>query len=227
MQVQEPYVVEALSRSEYFRGLSRGACERLAALCAVRKLHKREVLFREQARGNAIYLLLEGRIRLHKTSPQGAETVIRTIKPGELFAEVVLFELDRYPVTAEALTPARLVAISRHDILQLLDFSDFRNDFIRMLMRKQRYLAERLRSMAGHDVEDRFFLFLREQYGEQISISPTLPKKDIAAAIGATPETLSRLLQKLKRKKVLQWKGRTLILAVNFWPKFRERLAEE
>ena len=223
----QPMPVDALSRSAYFRGLSRGACERLAALCAVRTLRKREVLFREQARGDAIYLLLEGRVRLHKTSPQGTETVIRTIKPGEIFAEVVLFESDRYPVTAEALTPARLVAISRHDILRLLDFSDFRNDFIAMLMRRQRYLAERLRSMAGHDVEDRFFLFLREQYGEQTTITLTLSKKDIAAAIGATPETLSRLLQKLKRRKALQWKGKTLTLARDFWPKFRERLAGE
>lgn len=226
MKAEEPYIVEALSRSEYFRGLSRGACERLAALCGVRTLGKRDVLFREQARGDAIYLLLEGRVRLHKTSPQGTETVIRTIKPGEIFAEVVLFEFDRYPVTAEALTPVRLLAISRHDILRLLDFSDFRNDFIRMLMRKQRYLAERLRSMAGHDVEERFFLFLREQYGEEPIVTLTLSKKDIAAAIGATPETLSRLLQKLRKKKVLQWKGKTLTLPGDFWPQFRERLAE-
>jgi CRP/FNR family transcriptional regulator len=218
---------DILCASEYFRGLSRGACERLASVCRQRTLRKREVLFREQARGDGVYLLLEGRIRLHKTSADGAEVVIRTLKPGETFGEVVLFEQDRYPVTATALMAARVIVIPRHDLLRLLDFSDFRNDFIALLMRRQRYLAERIRYLSAYDVEQRFFLFLREQYGELDSITLTISKKDIAAAIGATPETFSRLLQRLRKEKALQWKGKTLTVSRGFWPKFSERLAED
>jgi CRP/FNR family transcriptional regulator len=208
---------DVLSRTAFFKELSPGARERLAGVCRARHLRKKEILFREEERGHAMFLLEEGRIRLHKTTADGDEVVIRTIKPGETFGEVVLFEEDRYPVTAMALTPATVLAFARDDIRLLLGYSEFRDDFIAMLMRKQRYLAERVRLLTAHDVEERFALFLKEQYGEQPRLTTMLSKKDIAAAIGATPETLSRLLRRLKKQKKLQWSGRTLTLRPDFW----------
>ena len=52
--------------------------------------------------------------------------------------------------------------------------------------------------------------FLREQYGDRKTVHLAVSKKDIAAAIGTTPETLSRLILKLKKRRILVWKGRTI-----------------
>ncbi|MCX6995528.1 MAG: Crp/Fnr family transcriptional regulator [Kiritimatiellaeota bacterium] len=199
-----------LAQASFFQGLSPASREALADVCRPRDLRKHEVLFREDERGSAMYLLAAGHVRLHKTGPDGAEVVIKIIAPGETFAEVVLFEEDRYPVTAVALAASRVFVFLRQDIQHLLGASGFRRDFIGMLMRKQRYLTEKIRQLTVHDVETRFLAFLREQYGLRDVIQTTLSKKDIAAAIGATPETLSRLIQRLRRRKAIIWTGRTI-----------------
>ncbi|MCK5843194.1 MAG: helix-turn-helix domain-containing protein, partial [Victivallales bacterium] len=47
--------------------------------------------------------------------------------------------------------------------------------------------------------------------------TPDLSKKDIASAIGATPETFSRLLQKLEKSCDFSWKGKAIQTQPNFW----------
>jgi CRP/FNR family transcriptional regulator len=181
---------------------------------------KRDLLFMEGSEGKAVYLLTSGSIQLVKTNMDGKETVIKTVKQGELFAEVILFEKSRYPVTAIACTEAEVIELPRSGFLKLLDAADFRNDFMAMLMHKQRYLAERIQQLTSMDAEARFVEFLREHYGEKEKITPDIPKKDIASAIDATPETFSRLLQKLEKRGGFTWKGKTITAKPSFWEQF-------
>ena len=171
--------IHLLGQTHLFAGLSPEHRQAIAKVCAVREAGKQEVLFREGDTGSAFYLLVRGQIRLHKMAPDGKEIVIKVIRPGETFAEVVLFEEARYPVTAVALTDALLLAILKRDLHRLLDEADFRNDFIAMLMRKQRYLADRIRQLSTANVEERFFNFLRDQYGAD---------EEIEVAIGRGPK---------------------------------------
>jgi CRP-like cAMP-binding protein len=206
-----------LDQTRFFEGISPSSKEALSKLCMPYERSKQTVLFREGEPGDAMYLLVRGRISLHKLSPDGRETVIKVIKPGEVFAEVILFEQRLYPVTALALTEILVFKLLRRDLLGLLRQEDFRNDFIAMLLRKQRYLANRIQQLTSQDVEQRLRAFLREQYGEQEQIHAEINKKQLAAAIDATPETLSRLLQDLKRRKCLIWKQGIITIAPAFW----------
>jgi len=213
--------IELIRNAKFFAGLSEAACHRLAALSRRRTVPKRDLLFMEGAEGKAIYLLTSGSIQLVKTNLDGKETVINTVKQGELFAEVILFEKNRYPVTAIACTDAEVIELPRAGFLKLLDEPEFRNDFMAMLMHKQRYLAERIQQLTSMDVEARFVEFLREHYGEREQITPNLPKKDIASAIGATPETFSRLLQKLEKRGGFNWTGKSIQVTEEFWTSFQ------
>ncbi len=210
-------VLSIIDQARFFEGISRASKEALARLCLPVERPKKTVLFHEGDPGEAMLLLAQGRIGLHKLSADGREITIKVIKPGEVFAEVILFEEKHYPVTAVALTDVLILKLSRRDLLQLLCQEDFRNDFIAMLLRKQRYLADKIRQLTSQDVEDRLRSFLREQYGEKERIKTEINKKQLAAAIGATPETLSRLLQRLKRRKCLSWKNGVLTTTRSFW----------
>lgn len=214
----DPY--QLIRNARFFSGLSETACKRLAELSRRRTLSRRDILFMEGSEGSAVYLLTSGSIQLVKTSADGKETVIKTIKEGELFAEVILFEKSRFPVTATACTEAEVIELPRSGFLKLLNEEDFRNDFMAMLMHKQRYLAERIQQLTSMDVEARFVEFLREHYGEKEKITPDLSKKDIASAIGATPETFSRLLQKLEKRAGFSWEGKTIQVTPDFWKQF-------
>jgi CRP/FNR family transcriptional regulator len=199
-----------LEHSGFFKELSIDGRKALAAICRPVKARRGETLFREGSEGERFFLLVSGRIRLHKTRPDGEEVVIKILAPGETFGEVVLFESPCYPVTAVALGESALLSVSRLEIKTLLAEASFREDFIAMLMRKQRYLAQRIGLLSTESVEGRFFHFLREHFGPTATIEVTLAKKEIAAAIGVTPETLSRLIARLTRRKAIAWKGRTL-----------------
>ncbi len=205
-------IVALFDHSDFFKGVGAHSKELLAGICIEKSAAKKETLFAEGDRGSALYLLATGAVSLYKTTTEGREVVIKVVRPGELFAEVILFEQDRYPVSALSMTASRLFVLPKARFYSLLDNVEFRNDFIGMLMRKQRYLADRIRHLTTNDVEERFFIFIREQYGDGDLIVPALSKKDMAAAIGATPETYSRLLTRLAGEGKIALEGKTIRL---------------
>jgi CRP-like cAMP-binding protein len=206
-----------IDQAGFFEGISRASKDALAGVCLPVERPKQTTLFREAEPGEAMFLLVRGRISLHKLSPDGRETVIKVIKPGEVFAEAILFEKKHYPVTAVSLTNILVFKLLRRDMMGLLRQEDFRNDFIAMLLRKQRYLADKIQQLTSQDVEQRLRAFLLEQYGEREEIQAEINKKQLASAIGATPETLSRLLQDLRERKCLTWKQGIIRISADFW----------
>jgi CRP-like cAMP-binding protein len=210
-------IYRILDQTRFFEGISRSSKEALSKFCMPVERPRHAALFREGEAGEAMYLLARGRISLHKLSPDGRETVIKVLKPGEVFAEVILFERRSYPVTAIALTEILVFKLLRRDLLDLLRQEDFRNDFISTLLRKQRYLADKIQQLTSQDVEQRLRTFLLEQYGERDLIHAEINKKQLASSIGATPETLSRLLQDLRQRKCLTWKQGVIRVAPEFW----------
>jgi CRP/FNR family transcriptional regulator len=200
-----------LAQTTFFRDLGAESRRALAEIACPRAVRRREVLFREGEEGHALYLLNRGRLQLVKHGLDDADVVIMTVRPGQTFAEVVLFERSRYPVTAVALADSTVFLFPRRDFRALLRREDFRDDFISMLMRRQRYLAARIVEQSAADAETRLLHFLDEQFGPGPRVEVDLTKKAAAAAIGVAPETLSRLLKRLEKSGRLVWRGKTLI----------------
>ena len=201
-----------LYQSEFLKGISERSRKLLANICILKTINKKESIFLEGNKGYSIYICVTGKIQLYKSSKDGKEIVIKVIKPGEMFGEVILFEVDKYPVSTIALVNSKVLLIPKHQFHCLLNQEDFRNDFIAMLMKKQRYLADQIKYLTVQDVEERLFSFLREQFGTKEKIIPSMTKKDMAAAIGTTPETFSRLLLRLKSENKLFWEGKTIVI---------------
>ena len=206
-----------LEQSEFFKGVSAKSKQALTGICIRKSVRKNEVVFSEGDSGHSLYILASGNIRIFKSTPDGKETVIKVIGPGELFAEVVLFERDVYPASAVALKNSVVYLLPKRHFYELLDNRDFRNDFLRMLMKKQRYLADQLHALTAYDVEERFVRFLLEHYGKKDEYRILLTKKDIASAIGTIPETLSRLLRRMQNQGKISVKGKFIKLKSGYW----------
>jgi CRP/FNR family transcriptional regulator len=193
------------------------ALEMMAGICHRKTLIKRQILFQEGQPGNYCFVLGRGSIQLHKESDDGREIVIKIVQPYEVFAEVILFERSTFPVTAVALTKSEVVFVPKNELLRLLDQKAFREALFSLLMRRQRYLSNRIHELAAFDVEQRFMEFLRSHFGEESTIHCPISKKDVANAISSTPESLSRLLSRLQARGLLTWKGQTIECAPQFW----------
>lgn len=213
-------VRDLLRQTDLFKGMSEEALSRVVSKGRQRRFQQGDILFVEGSKGSEFFLLMEGDVRLFKTSPDGQEVSLRIIRPGEIFAEVILFENTTYPVSAAALSEGTTLGIERSSFADLLDEKGFRNEFIALLMKKQRYLAERILSLTSYDVEERFFHFLMERYGRRDVYTVDMAKKDIASAIGTIPETLSRLILRLRNLGVLQWEGSTLKVRKDYLENF-------
>lgn len=203
----------------FLAGLPARFKDALLALGHETEAERGKFVFSEGSEGTHFCVLLSGTVRLYKTAADGREVTVRLINEGEMFGEVILFENETYPVSAAAVKPSRIFMIPRTAFIAALDSTEFRNDFITVIMRKQRYLAERILHLAAYDVEERFFRFLEESYGRRDSYLIDLSKQDIAAVIGTLPETLSRLLARLKKRGVISWQGKRLIIEEKFWEK--------
>ncbi len=203
-----------------FPSLDEHSLALMTQCCRVKEYAKNQVLFLEGDKGDAFFLLVQGAVKIYKTSPSGQETVLKLLSPGTFFGEVILFEQREYPVSAVALSGSLAVQIPREQFMSLLDDRLFRNEFITMLMAKQRYLTERILYLTSYDVEERFFRFLIERYGIRNSYAPDISKKEIASVIGTIPETLSRLLDRLKRQGTISVSGNILQVQPDYLEQF-------
>jgi CRP/FNR family transcriptional regulator len=190
---------------------------KITGMMRVVRFGKGSYVFTEGDAGSGMFAVLSGFVKLMKNSADGKEVLVRLAKRGDLFGEVVVFESDSFPVSALAGEDVELAFIPKKEILSALENPDFRVLFCAMLMRRMRYLAERVLYMSAMDVEERFFRFLSDQYGKKYSYTIAMSKKDIASAIGTIPETFSRLLLRLKSRGVISWEDDALTVENRFW----------
>jgi CRP/FNR family transcriptional regulator len=214
--------IETLMKSALFRDLGEKSLARLSEGSRRLEVARGEHLFFEGDEGRDLFVLAEGGVRLYKLSADGQETTVKLINPIEAFAEFVPFSGGGYPVSAIAVKYSVVYAFSGSTFQALLDEGGFRREFISTLIGRLRYLTHRIHYLTAYDVEQRFFRFLYEQCGPVEKCRVEMPKKEIAATIGTIPETLSRLILRLRDRGDIEWKGSTITLREGFWEDMEE-----
>jgi len=137
--------------------------------------------------------------------------VLHIVEAGETFAEAAMF-MDAYPAIAEALSATTAIFIEKNGFKQLLA-RDPKLSFKIMgtLVRWLAVLRNALTDLTLKEVPARF-----ASYVLSLSAAPNQPikmsvsKTTIAQTIGTTKETLSRLLARLARSRVLTYRGNQL-----------------
>ena len=200
-----------LKNTELFSNLGGISLARLSAGCTKKTVETGRFIFHEGDEGNNFFLLVSGKARVYKNSRDGKEVTVKIISPGEIFGEVILFENSIYPANCTAVETSDVLSISKKTFLDLLSDSTFAADFFGILIGKMRYLNERILYLSALDVEERFFSFIRSNYGIHDSYTISLIKKDIASAIGTIPETFSRMLARLKKSGLARWDDNLII----------------
>jgi CRP/FNR family cyclic AMP-dependent transcriptional regulator len=112
--------LEALRSVPLFATLDDEAAEALRELLEVQTFAPGRVLFREGDRGDALYLIEEGTVRIHVRDADGDEVTLAELARGDFFGEMAL--LDGKPRSAQAtvLVEARLAVLMREDFLSFV-----------------------------------------------------------------------------------------------------------
>ncbi len=207
---------DELRRLPVLAGLSDEQLARVRRAARLVELAEGEHLFEHGQRAERFFMLREGRIKLYRLSPEGDEKVIEIIRPGQSFAEAVMFmEGKRYPVSAQALVRSELVAFDNSVFLQIL------RESVETCFRVMAAMSMRLRArvneieaLALQNATLRLVNYLLgelpEDAGESAEIRLPAPKNVIASRLSVQPETLSRILHQLCDKGLITVQGRTI-----------------
>ena len=113
--------IAVLKRNYLFKDLPDASLARIAALAVKHDYARGEVIFSQGDRGDALYGIAAGRVRISATGAGGKEVFLSIMVPGDTFGEIAV--MDGLPRTAgaTALDNTRLLVIRRPDLLKLLE----------------------------------------------------------------------------------------------------------
>jgi len=177
-------------------------------------LNPGDVLFRHGQPAERFFFLRDGLVKLFRLSPEGDEKIIELMQPGQTFAEAVMFmgPQGRYPVNAEAVNESRLYTFDQKTFIGLLhDSSDACFGLLASMSRRLHMLVNQIESLTLQNATYRLVAYLLEQIPQDVKTSPEVqlitPKGVIASHLAIQPETLSRILAKLRQGGLIEVQG--------------------
>ncbi|MGJ7495046.1 Crp/Fnr family transcriptional regulator [Variovorax sp. RT4R15] len=189
---------------------------KLAALGVQRRYRTHAVLIEEGDQGDAIYIVLTGRLRAFVSDARGREVTLGHHGPGEYVGEM---SLDGGPRSASVQTvePTVCAVVTRETLLRhIAADADFAMGLIVRLIQRARLATESARSMALLDVYSRLKRVLEERAQTEPDgtrrIAERLTHQAIAGEIGSSREMVSRLLKDLEKGGYIAVEQRCLLL---------------
>jgi CRP-like cAMP-binding protein len=213
-------VIENTLRSCWlFAGLPAADISAVAAFTISKNLAKGEYLYHEGAESEGFYIVQTGSINLHHVSALGKEHTIHLFRPVESFAEWTLVTETGYLAHARAAEATTVLFVPKPKFVELLGH---RSEIaLRVLQSISRYLEMSIGSlddMVLKDVEARIGGWLLKRCPQPLSKAPAViklnrTKRVLAAEMGTTSETLSRVLAKFREQKHLRMKRDMITVA--------------
>lgn len=200
-----------------FRDLDRAVLAQIAQRACWRELEAGEPLFAKNDPGNRFFLVKSGTIKLFLLAEDGQEHVMELIGREHLFAEAVMFMGGRYPVHASALEATRLIAFDADFFLGLLRRdADLCLALLAAMSRRIHGMVTEIDRLTLQTGAQRFAQYLLAQPAQKNADTRTvrLPasKQTIASLLGIQPETLSRILSKLRDEGLIQVNAETVVV---------------
>lgn len=187
----------------------------IAASGVIRTFPRNAVLINEGDVGDALYVILSGRVKVYSSNEAGREFVIDFHGAGEYVGEMTL---DGAPRSASVITvePTTCAVVNR---AQFRDFilanPDFALHLIERLIRRVRVTTGNLKSLALSDVYGRLVRLLnalaQEVEGRQV-VPERLTQQEIADRVGASRDMIGKLMKDLVAGGYLAVEDRTITI---------------
>lgn len=191
---------EILERTQLLRGLSEVWRDRLAGLARLDHFSAGHVIFREGDNVPGLYCVGTGVVRVAKDGPTGKQLVLHFAHPGHTFGEVAVFGNFCAPAAAEVVEDCLCAVIPTPVLRGLLEaHHELCLELLSATAHWVRSLVGLLEDIVLRDAAARLARYLLEigpVASQQPFFLPVL-KKDLAAHLNLTQETLSRTLRKL------------------------------
>ena len=217
-ELKQAAIVNGLRSCQLFAGMPSSELGSIAEITVVKTVPKGGYLFHEGDPSHGFYIVQTGAINVHRVNAVGKEQVIHVFRPGESFAEGTLGTGKGYPADARAVDESQVMLVQKSGMLALLRRQpELALRMLGSMSAHLRILVGQLEDLTLKDVETRLANWLLKRCPEPNSEKPvkivlTMTKRVLAAELGTVSETFSRTLATFREQKVIEVKGRTVIV---------------
>ena len=180
--------------------------EALLSRAGVSSVDRGTLVFAQGDPADAIYIVLDGWVKLYRIAPSGSEAIVGIFTKGHSFGEAIALRNGTYPVYAEAVTDCALMRLDAQELLRHLRASP--EIAVAMLTATYAHLhnlvaqIEQLKALTGPQRVAEFLLELAQSRFGACSVELPYDKVLIAGRLGMKPESLSRAFSKLRDQGV-------------------------
>lgn len=219
--IKEDIFRDKLSALPLFSELDDCQIEQVAAISKECRFKKNAIVFMEGEGYRGFFVVLQGSVKVYRSSSSGKEAILHIIKPFNAFADVPLFEGGNYPVSAQVLEDSVLLFIPKNEFITLLE----KNISISLKMlagfaRRLKEMTNKVKDLSEKEVINRLCSYLVsevEASGKANLPEPfiklTVTKATIAAYLGTITETLSRTFRKLETEGIIRVQGKKIFIS--------------
>ena len=193
--------------------------EWIPAVAAHRKnltFKKGELIFAEGEEVKGIYFVFTGTVKVHKKWGADKELIIRFARAGSLFGHRGLGQDKHYPISATALEPVEACYLDLDFFQASLKVNQGLLHGLLQFFADELQASERkMRDLAHMQVKGRVaqaLLQLRDDFGQTPEgfIGLTLSRQDLASLVGATYETVFRIINELGQEGLIRLDGKQI-----------------
>ncbi len=210
---------KALKKSMLFAEFT-GEEQKAVLDIAIKRLFPKSCsLFSEGDEAHGFYLVVSGKVKVFKISPDGKEHILHIFGPGEPLGEVAVFSGKDFPASADTLQESILLYFPRTAFLNLaVKQPQILLNMVATLSVRLRRFAQKIERLSLKEVASRLAEVLLEMANDLNStkkehiVELKSTKGQLASQIGTSPETLSRTFKKLTRLGLIQVDRRRVVL---------------
>ena len=201
-----------LSVLPLFSDLSPNELRQVADGSTLRRLSRGDMVFRIGEPCNEFFVIVTGQVKLFMLSPSGQEKVVELMSNGQSFAEAIMFTDRPYFLSAQVLTDALLLTVSKKAVIdEIARDHRFALRMLGGLSRRLHGLVHDVEAYALHSGLQRVIGYLlRDQAldgcesSELRTVSLPVSKATIASRLSLTPEYFSRVLHELEAQGLIE-----------------------
>lgn len=184
--------------------------ERLSPLGQAQSFRRHNTIYTPTQPAQTLYLLMNGQVGLHLASREGRLLTVRVVEERQVFG-LSVFESDAtYDTFAEALTPVRVLAVPRSEILQAMaKDGTLAMAMLELLGQQRMIVSRRIEEVAFKSVPARLASVLLEMSETQQVAAPQpnrLPRRthqQLADMINAYRETVTKVINQFRDARLL------------------------
>lgn len=214
-----PIFIASIKELILFSALDDEQLQQVVSSTQLKLLKSGENIFKQGEESRHFYAVHKGSVKLSLLSPEGSEKIIEILRPGQQFAEAIIFhDKPKFPVNSIALEATEVFEFDSKVYLKILENSFATNKrLLQNMSRKMHKFLNEIDNLCLHTATYRLINYIICSIPEGVQDNSTeitldAAKNVIAKRLSIQGETFSRILRELRKKDLIEVTGNKVLI---------------